>query len=83
MKVYEVIIESGNDVFKTLIPAKNTKDVEKQVQGNGEIVRIKDVTDKYPISINFIHEQLLGKIGEAELTIITRVLQNLPEIFID
>lgn len=83
MKIYEVIIETSDEVFKTLIPAHNTKEVEKQVYGNGEIVRIKDVTDKHPISINFVREQLNGKCGESELTIIVRILQNMPEIFID
>mgnify|MGYP000880604981 CR=1 FL=1 len=83
MKIYEVILEGGNDVFKTLIPAKSTKDVKKQVQGNGEIVKIKDVTYKYPISIDFIRNELRGKLGYEELTIVLRILQNIPEIFID
>lgn len=43
MKVYEVILNTREEVFKVFVPAKDEECVKKYVEGNGEVVRVKEV----------------------------------------
>lgn len=45
MKVYEVIVDDGRNVFKASCCAKNRKALDKAYGGNGRFVEVKDVTD--------------------------------------
>ncbi len=47
MKIYEMIIDDGEQVFKAIRPAQNIKSLKAQYGGNGEFVRIKDVTEEW------------------------------------
>lgn len=44
MKAFEMIIEDREHVFKCVRPARNVNELKKIYGGNGDFVRIKDVT---------------------------------------
>ena len=44
MKKYMVYMDDGRDCFKASIPANSEKEVREYVEGNGEVIAIKDVT---------------------------------------
>lgn len=48
MKKYMVYMDDGRDCFKAAIPAANEKAARKYVEGNGEVIAIKDVTKDFP-----------------------------------
>lgn len=80
MKAYEMIIDGGENVFKCVRPAKDVKQLKDIYGGNGEMVRIKDVTEEYGIDISYLHDVLIGKcnghFGEVETDIICTVLSR-------
>lgn len=80
MKAYEMIIDSGDNVFKCVRPANDIKQLKYIYGGNGEMVRIKDVTDFYGIDVNYLRDVLIGKqqghFGEVEADIICTVLSR-------
>lgn len=47
MKLFECIIDDGRDVFKSTVAAKNKKDLTAVYGGNGDFVKITDVTADY------------------------------------
>lgn len=47
MKKYMVYMDDGRDCFKAAIPATNEKAARKYVEGNGEVIAIKDVTKDF------------------------------------
>lgn len=47
MKLYECIVNDGQDVFKTLAAAKNKKELLSVYGCNGSFEKIKDVTNGY------------------------------------
>lgn len=80
MKAYEMIIDGGENVFKCVRPAKDVKQLKYIYGGNGEMVRIKDVTEEYGIDVSYLHDVLVGKrnghFGEIEADIICTVLSR-------
>ena len=77
LKKYMVYMDDGRNVFKAAIPAKNEKEAREYVQGNGEVVAIKDVTDEYPIDVIKIRDALkAAAFGEAEINYVIRTLEN-------
>ena len=44
MKKYFVYIDDGVDCFKLAVPANSEDEAREYVQGNGEVVAIKDAT---------------------------------------
>jgi len=73
-RMFEVIMDAGDHVFKTSRIALDEKDFESVYGGNGEIVRIRDVTEDYPISEYALRRALEGKFGEAETEAIVHLL---------
>lgn len=47
MKIYECIIDDGRDVYKSIVTAKNRKELFEIYKGNGDFIRIDDVTKDY------------------------------------
>ncbi len=75
MKKYFVYLDDGKECFKVAVPAKDVAAAKKFVQGNGEIVAIKDVTDEYPISADKVHDALTkAGFGDVEIQLIVRTL---------
>lgn len=84
MKAYEMIIENGvydNQVYKVVRPAHNEKQLKVRYGGNGEFVRIKDVTEFYQIDLDALRRTLTGKqtgiFGEVETDIIVSLVQQM------
>lgn len=79
MKAYEMIIDDGH-VFKCVRPAKDVKQLKDIYGGNGEFVRIKDVTEEYGIDVDYLRRvlsgQTMGHFGEVETDIICSLVQH-------
>lgn len=81
MKAFEMIIEDGERVFKCVRPAKDINQLKQIYGGNGDFVRIKDVTQEYPLDVDYLHKVLrgetVGHFGEPETDIICALVQRL------
>ncbi len=81
MKLYEMIIEDGENVFKAIRPANSIKELKYIYGGNGEFVRIKEVTSDYPIDTEYLRRVLTGRenghFGEIETDIICALVGRL------
>ena len=75
MKKYIVYVDSGESVMKLAIPSESVKAAKKYVQGNGEVIKVADVTADYPIHANKVAEALkVANFGENEIDFIIRTL---------
>lgn len=64
-----------NGCIKEIIPAKSEDDAIRFCQGNSEVIKVKDVTKDYPISVDKVYEALeKANFGQAEISLITRCL---------
>ena len=75
---YFVYLDDGTeDVLKVAVPAKSEKDAREYVNGNGEVIAIRDITDRYPISADQVAKALINAgFGRTEVDLITRTLQS-------
>lgn len=75
MKKYMVYMDDGRDCFKVAVPAKDEKAARRYVEGNGEIVAVKDVTEDYPISLDKVTRALKNAgFGQIEIDLVGRCL---------
>ncbi len=78
MKKYMVYLDDSKDCYKLAIPAKDEKTAREYVQGNGEVIAVKDVTSNYPISSDKVAQALKNaNFGQFEVDYITRALQEI------
>jgi len=78
MKKYMVYLDDGKNAYKVAIPAKDEKVAREYVQGNGEVIAVKDVTQNYPISADKVADALKNaSFGQIEIDLITRALQQI------
>lgn len=78
MKLFECIVDDGKEVFKTLTAAKSRKALIDVYGGNGDFIRIKDVTAEYftEQSADLLDEHLLRMgWGEGERRILCALLE--------
>lgn len=79
MKLFECIIDDGQDVFKTFLTAKNKKELTENYVDGGRFEKITDVTDEYliPESVDLLREHLsrMGW-GKAETAIICGLVEE-------
>lgn len=47
MKLFECIIDDGTDVYKSLCTAKSKKELLDVYGGNGDFIKIKDITNEH------------------------------------
>ena len=74
-RMYEAIIDDGEQVFKASRLALDEEDFESRYGGNGELVRIRDVTEDFPISENAVRSALeAAGFGEAEREAVVSLL---------
>jgi len=77
MKIFEAIVDDGNDVFKSKGYAETEKDFKRIYGGNGEFVRVTDITAKYPLDTMKVYEALEGHgFGIVEAQYIKAILDN-------
>lgn len=75
MKKYIVYMDDGRNCFKVAVPATSEKAARKYVEGNGEVVTVKDVTKDVPISLDKVAQALKNaQFGQIEIDLITRCL---------
>ena len=75
MKKYMVYMDDGRECFKVAVPANNEKAARKYVEGNGEVISVKDVTEDFPISLDKVVQALKNaQFGQIEIDLITRCL---------
>lgn len=68
-----VYLDDGRDCYKVAVPAANEKAARKYVEGNGEVIAVKDITDDYPISLDKVVQALRNaQFGQTEIDLITR-----------
>ena len=71
MKKYMVYMDDGRDCFKVAVPANNEKAARKYVEGNGEVISVKDVTKDFPISLDKVAQALKNaQFGQIEIDLI-------------
>lgn len=75
MKKYFVYLDDSTDCFRVAVPAIDEKTARKYVEGNGEIIAVKDISDDYPIDLNKVARALLSaQFGQIEIDLIIRCL---------
>lgn len=75
MRKYMVYMDDGRDCFKVAVPAVSEKAAVKYVEGNGEVIAVKDVTEAYPISADAVGDALKhAGFGEIETMLVVRTL---------
>ena len=77
-KMYEMILDQGSTVSKEIRPALSEVDLKERYSGNGEFVRIQDVTDEYPISSSQVDDALkaAGFNDPCRVLIISLLIQH-------
>lgn len=74
-KKYSVYIDDGQNCFKVAIPARNEAEARKYVEGNGEVIAVKEITEDFPISVEKVETALsMYGFGQTEKDLITRTL---------
>lgn len=75
MKKYMVYLDDSKDCFKVAVLATNEKAARKYVEGNGEVIAVKDITKDYPISLDKVVQALRNaQFGQIEIDLISRCL---------
>lgn len=78
-KAYAVYVDDGTVTMKIDVPAESKKKAMEYVQGNGEVIAIKEGTRtaENPISMDYIIDALRrSNFGETEIALISRALQD-------
>ena len=76
LNIYTVYLDDGHNAMKITVPAENKKDAEKYVEGNGEVIAIRD-SEPQDIDLGFLATTLRRNgWGQMEVDVITRTLQR-------
>lgn len=79
MKLFECIIDDGTDVYKSLCTAKNKKELLNVYGGNGDFIKIKDITNEYfdETSAEELRNDLIkAGWGEGETRLIVALIEE-------
>lgn len=75
MKKYMVYVDDSEYLMKLAIPAKSVKAAKEYASGNGEIIKVVDVTADYPINAEKVAQALKNSnFGQTEIDFIIRTL---------
>lgn len=75
MNKYMVYMDDGKDCYKIAVPADSIKDARKFVEGNGEVIKVREVNAEYPIDASKVSEALAaGGFSQTEIDFIVRTL---------
>jgi len=76
-KLYKVIFEDRDNVYREFIPAQSATAAARCIAGNGEIVATQDVTEDFPLSLDRVSDALkAANFGKVEQDLILRMIQN-------
>lgn len=74
-KIYEVYMDDGRDCFKVTVPAQTKQGAIDYVNGNGEIIAIRESENLRDIDVDCLAETLrLNSWGQMEIDVITRLI---------
>ena len=77
MKLFKCIVNDGKGLFKTMVAAKNKKQLLNEGGGNGTFEKITEVTGNYPINSDKLDTDLLRcGWGEGERKIICALVEE-------
>ena len=77
LKKYIAYFEDNQGIFKCAVAAKDKKEVRKYMKINGNVIKIKDVTKKFPISIEKVDAVLhQADFNEFEIEFILGALRK-------
>jgi hypothetical protein len=79
MKLFQVYVDDGTQVFKTYTAAKSKKAMMERDGGNGEFIKIEDVTSEYLTegSAEMCFDTLTRHgWGRAEATLIAELIRD-------
>jgi len=78
LKKYFVYLDDGNDVFKIAVPAESEEAAKKFCEGNGEIVKVKEITSEVQIEADAVAYALKKgqNFSETEIDLIVRTLTS-------
>lgn len=79
MKLFECIIDDGKNVYKNLCTAKSKKELLNVYGGNGDFIKIKDITNEYfdETSAEELRNDLIkAGWGEGETRLIVALLEE-------
>ena len=76
-KLYKVIFEDRDNVYREYIPADSESAAEAYIAGNGELISVKDVTEDFPISLPHLSDVLnAAGYGRPEMDLILRLVHE-------
>ena len=77
MRKYMVYIDADQDTLKIAVPANSVKAAKQYVEGNGEVVAVKDITEDFPIRADYVADALKAAgFGSIETDLIIRTLTS-------
>lgn len=75
MTVYDIYLDDGRDAMKVTVPAESRKAAEQYVQGNGEVIAIRENPILQDIDLGALSQTLKNSgWGQLEIDVITRAL---------
>lgn len=75
MTVYDVYLDDGREAIKITVPAESKAAAEKYVEGNGEVIAIRENPNIQDIHLGCLASTLAKSgWGQLEIDIITRAL---------
>lgn len=77
LKKYFVYIEDGKNLFKIAVPAATPEAAEKYCEGNGEIIKVKEITSDVQIAAEAVAYALKDRnFNETEIDLVVRTLTS-------
>lgn len=76
LRKYMVYMEDRDSLYKVAVPAEDEQAARDYVKGNGDVILVKDVTERFKISTDCVAAALKNYgFGETEMDLILRTLQ--------
>ena len=77
MKLFKAYFDCGDDCFKVVRPAEDKKKFISQYGGNGEIIKLEEVTKEFPLSPDRLFDDLKRlNYGDAEAYAISECVRK-------
>ena len=77
MNIYDLYMDDGHSTFKVTIPATSVKSAKEYVQGNGDVVAVKQ-SELQDIDLDCLADTLKrAQWGQQEIDVITRALAQI------
>lgn len=85
MKMFKAYFDCGDDCFKVVRPADSKAQFITRYGGNGEIIKMEDVTKEIPLDPDRLFEDLMMRLGygEAEAYAISECVRKSYENILD